>query len=203
MQILGIVGSARREGHTNELVSRVIDEMAGIEDDVSSDIIYVAEKTIHPCRVVCSDHCTLHPYCCAVSDDLLGVFERMIEADALVIIGTPLYFRAPPARFHALIERLISMSFYQETQGTADAGSPVAGTPCGLVAVAEYSNPHGMLEYLHDFCTLLTMRPVLLDRFPYLGVGGHGALDEDDVFHPYERAKELAHALLQRLREQP
>ena len=48
--------------------------------------------------------------------------------------------------------------------------SPLAGKPCGLVGAAGYSNPHGMLEYLRDFCTVLKMRPVRLDRFPYLGV---------------------------------
>ena len=62
-------------------------------------------------------------------------------------------------------------------------------------AAAEYSNPHGVLEYLHDFSTLVGMRPVLLDGFPYLGVGAHGDPEEDDVFRPRERAKELGGAL--------
>lgn len=69
--------------------------------------------------------------------------------------------------------------------------SPVAGKPCGLVAVAEYSNPHHLLEYLVDFCSLLGMNPVRVQRFPYLGVGVHGAAEDDGVFPPLERAKDL------------
>jgi hypothetical protein len=50
----------------------------------------------------------------------------------------------------------------------------------------------GILEYLHDFCTVLGMRPVLLDRFPYLGIAGQGDIDRDRIFQPFQRAKELA-----------
>jgi len=195
---LGIVGSRRKNGRTNELVRHVLDEMTRIDEDITSDVLYTADRTFHPCRVLCASHCIANPYRCCIPDDLPDVLAHMGTIDALVV-GAPLYFRAPPAGFHALIERLISMAFYQETQGHGDAASPVAGMPCGLVAVAEYSNPHGMLEYLHDFSTLLCMRPVILDRFPYLGVGAHGNPEEDRVFHPYDRAKELASALAQRL----
>lgn len=40
------------------------------------------------------------------------------------------------------------------------------------------------------------MRPVTLDRFPYLGVAGQGDVSGDDVFRPFERAKDLAAALV-------
>jgi len=123
----------------------------------------------------------------------------MLEADA-VIFGAPQYFRGPPAGFHAMIERMISMAYYYETAGHAHDGSPLAGTPCGLVAVAEYSNPHAILEYLHDFCLLLKMRPIELPSFPYLGVGGHGDLETDEVFRPFKRAQELARGLLEAAR---
>ncbi len=195
MNILGVVGSRRKDGHTTTLVRKVLDEASVRAPNISAELLHIAGQTIEPCRVLCSKHCTTHPYQCAISDDVAGLLERMAAADALVI-GTPLYFRAPPAGFHALMERLISMAFYQETQGSGDVRSPLADKPCGLVAVAEYSNPHGMLEYLHDVCTLLQMTPKRLDRFPYLGVGVHGDPDTDDVFHPYERAADLATALL-------
>jgi hypothetical protein len=55
------------------------------------------------------------------------------------------------------------------------------------------------LEYLHDFCTVLGMRPVLLHRFPYLGVAGQGDIGKDEIFQPLARAKELAAAITARL----
>jgi len=57
-------------------------------------------KTIHPCRVVYSNYCSNNPYQCSISDDAVEILQRMIKADAL-IIGAPLYFRAPPAKFQA------------------------------------------------------------------------------------------------------
>jgi multimeric flavodoxin WrbA len=199
MRILGIMGSMRKNGHTAALVNRVIDDARDVDSGVVADVVYVAGKDIHPCRVVCSNYCSTHPYRCSISDDATEILRQMVAADALVI-GAPLYFRAPPAQFQALIERLISIFFYLESQGGGAEPSPLAGKPCGLVAVAEYSNPHQILEYLHDFCTVLKMRPVVLDRFPYLGVAGQGEIDEDAVFCPYERLHDLANALVAAVR---
>ena len=118
----------------------------------------------------------------------------MIRAD-VILIGTPLYFRAPPAKFHAFIERLISIFFFYESSNLSGQTFPLQGKPVGLVATAEYSNPHGMLEYLADFCRVLKMQAVKLDHFPYLGVAGQNELDPEHIFKPYERCKELAHNL--------
>jgi multimeric flavodoxin WrbA len=120
----------------------------------------------------------------------------MCEADAIVI-GAPLYFRAPPSGFHTVVERIQSMAFFHETIGDATSPSPLAGVPCGLVAVAEYSNPHGILEYLHDFVTLMQMRPIQLGAFPYLGVGAHGDPAADEIFRPFDRAAELGRSLVE------
>jgi len=199
MHLLGIAGSMRKNGHTNTLVSRVISDMKRIDSDVLADVVYVADKTIHPCRVVCSGYCSNNPYQCSISDDAIEILNWMVKADALVI-GAPLYFRAPPAKFQALVERLISIFFFRETQAGSDEESPLAGKPCGLIGVAEYSNPHHILEYLHDFCTVLKMKPVVLERFPYLGVAGQGDINDDEVFHPFARCKDLAGALVEEVR---
>jgi len=201
MNVLGIVGSARKDRHTNTLVNRVISDMRSNASEVDAEIVYTADKTFRPCRVVCSDYCSTHPYRCSINDDATDILNRMTKADALVI-GAPQYFRAPPAGFHAMIERLQAMFFFQETYGSADVPSPVVGKPCGLVAVAEYSNPHAILEYLHDFCTLLKMRPVLLDMFPYLGVAGQGDIANDEIFRPFERSQDLARGLVKQVRSQ-
>jgi multimeric flavodoxin WrbA len=194
MKILGIVGSMRKNRTTNTLVERVMSEIEARNSSVRSQILYTADLEIRPCRVVCSAYCIEHPYRCLIDDELTDVLERMIRADVL-ILAAPLYFRAPPAQFQAFAERLISIFFFQETQGRTSAKSPLAGKPCGLIGVAEYSNPQGILEYLHDFCTVLKMRPLLLDSFPYLGVAGRGDIGKDTTFQPLERCKELAAAI--------
>jgi len=97
-------------------------------------------KTIHPCRVVCSNYCSNNPYQCSISDDAVEILQMMIKADVL-IIGAPLYFRAPPAKFQAFIERLISIFFFFETQGDEVEESPLKGKPCGLIGVAYIRTP--------------------------------------------------------------
>jgi len=195
VRVLGISGSMRASRYTYTLVDRVICEMRSIDSGVEAEIINIIDKNINPCRVLCSAHCSGKPFQCSVSDDCAEILHRMMQADALVI-GAPLYFRAPPSKFHMLIERLIALFFNLETLGDGTVESPLKGRPCGLIGVAEYSNPHQMLEYLHDFCMLLRMKPVTIDRFPYLGVAGQGDINRDAIFHPFDRAKDLAYAIM-------
>ncbi|UCF97903.1 MAG: NAD(P)H-dependent oxidoreductase [Spirochaetaceae bacterium] len=194
MVVLGIVGSMRKNRCTNTLVNEVITALKERNPRATEKIIHTADMGIQPCRVICSSYCIQHPYCCSIDDEMADVLASMTEADALVI-GTPLYFRAPPAQFQAFAERLISMFFFQESKGSGNSRSPLTGKPCGLIGVAEYSNPQRILEYLHDFCTVLGMHPVLLERFPYLGVAAQGEIEMDTTFQPLERAKDLAAAI--------
>jgi len=195
MHILGIVGSMRRNKNTNTLVNQVMNDIESIDSNAVLDLINLVDKNVCPCRVVCSTYCSSNPYQCSISDDVIEILLRMTKADALVI-GAPLYFRAPPAKFQAFIERLVSMFYFYESQGTGEKESPLKGKPCGLVGVAEYSNPYQILEYLHDFCTVLKMSPVVIEKFPYLGVAGQGDMREDEVFKPFERSKDLAKGIV-------
>lgn len=196
MNVLGIVGSMRRDGNTETLVRKVISEMTAIDASVTPQLVHTMDLKCHPCRVVCHPaHCSVHRFDCSIADDVMDVLAHMKEADALVI-GAPHYFRGPPAGFHTMVERMQSMAFFHEAAGHSRKGSPLADKPCGLIAVAEYSNPQVILEYLHDVCLLLNMRPIGLPSFPYLGVGGHGELEKDRVFRPFERARELAAELV-------
>jgi multimeric flavodoxin WrbA len=185
----------RTNRYTYTLVERVISDMKSIESGVEAEIINIIDRNINPCRVLCSAHCSGKPYQCSVSDDCAAILQLMVQADAIVI-GAPLYFRAPPSKFHMLIERLIALFFNLEMLGDSSIESPLKNKPCGLIGVAEYSNPHQMLEYLHDFSLLLRMKPVTIDRFPYLGVAGQGDIYNDRIFYPFDRAEDLAAAIM-------
>lgn len=191
MKILGIVGSMRRNRHTENLVNRLIGEMRKREPMVETKLIHIDDIVAESCRVTCSAYCTEHPFECSVKDGAMDVLHEMIISDG-IIFGSPLYFRGPPAKFHALMERLVSIFFFQESQGKSNVESPLAGKPCALIGVAEYSNPQVILEYLADFCHVLKMRPVLVDRFPYAGIAGQGDVARDVVFKPYELIPEVA-----------
>ncbi len=197
MQVLGIVGSMRKMRVTETTVRRVISEMEQLDSHLESEIVFTRDLDLHPCRVVChAAHCSTSLYGCSMDDDVMQILRKIGDADAL-ILGALHYFRGPPAGFHTLVERLQAMAFFYEAAGHEHATSPTKGKACGLVGVCEYSNPQVILEYLHDFCRLLRMDPVRLTAFPYLGVGVHGEPDQDEIFQPLKRAKELATALAQ------
>jgi len=194
MHIFGLVGSMRKDRHTDFLVRKVIQEVCDRHPGSTSEITHILDCQVKPCQVTCSKFCGANSYQCLHPDSAAQVIESMKSADAIVI-GTPQYFRAPPSMFHTLMEKIIAIFFNHQTGSTEQIPSPVANKPCGLVAVAEYNNPHQMLEYLHDFSTLLNMNPVRLPTFPYLGVAGQGDILEDKIFLPLERCSELAASL--------
>lgn len=185
MRVVCLVGSMRRGKNTDTLVQATLEAIP----NVVGEIVCAGDLRSSPCRVVCSDVCASGIRLCAIDDDVPRLVEKMAAADA-VVLAAPQYFRAPPAAFHVVIERLISMAFYRESRG-CPVPFPLLGKPCGLIAVAEYSNPQAILEYLRDAALLLKMRPIGVTAFPYVGVGGHAELDNDSVFRPFERAREL------------
>lgn len=195
MNVFTLMGSMRKEGETAFYVNHILDLIRENRPELNCETINISDINIEPCRVVCSSFCSKNPFQCCLEDDLGMILNQMVNADAL-LIGTPLYFRAPPAKFQVLIERLISVFYYYESHGEGTLPPPVLDKPCGLVGVAEYSNPHVMLEYLSDFCDVLKMNPVKLKHFPYLGVAGQGRDRNHREFHSLDRCRELAKSII-------
>jgi len=196
VKILSINGSMGGPEETGVLIDAVV---AGIRETVPAAVhraISVRDLGILPCEMTCSDYCAASDFTCRLEDDLNAVLGDMEEAD-LVVIGTPLYFRVPPAKFHTLAERLISVFYNREKSGGAEnVHSPLYNKPCVLIGVAEYTSPNQVLEYLQEFCHVLKMRPVMLPRFPYLGIGAQGPLETDRMFQPLDRARDMGEAVV-------
>ncbi|MHA1908999.1 MAG: flavodoxin family protein [Candidatus Thorarchaeota archaeon] len=102
-QILGIVGSPRRESNTEILVDRVIEgaESAG----GNSKKIILSALDIRPCRAC--DAC-LKTGKCVQKDDFLDLVEDMQNSDVWVL-GTPVYWWGPTAQFKAYLDRWYSI----------------------------------------------------------------------------------------------
>lgn len=194
MHILAINGSARKNGSTITVINQLLDETKALVPHLTSEIVHTADMTVGPCQVKCARFCSENPFVCATSDDTATLLQKMIQADAL-IIGAPLYFRVPPAKFHTFAERLVSLFYFQECRGDAAQPSPLLGKACALIGVTEYSNPAQVLEYLADFCHVLKLRPLQLDKLPYLGIGAQNDLHEQAIFSPFGRVKEMAKLL--------
>lgn len=98
MTILGISGSPR-DGNTNYYVNYVLDLLA--EKGHSTEFIHLKDRTIAEC-----DGCygCIKAKRCIIKDDFDEVFDKMVEADA-IIVGTPVYNGSMTSKLKSLLDR--------------------------------------------------------------------------------------------------
>lgn len=96
MKTLVFFGSARKKGHTKDLLNMVIEDLEG-----EVDIIDAYRSDISPC-IDCK-------YCwknrgCSIDDYMQKVYPKIDEADN-IIFASPLYFNNVPGPLKNLIDR--------------------------------------------------------------------------------------------------
>ncbi len=99
MKALGIVGSPRKNGNTEIITSHTLKAIA--EEGIETELIRLAGLDIRPCNAcgVCSKKET-----CPIDDDLLPIYSKMKESDA-IILASPVYYGSATALLKALMER--------------------------------------------------------------------------------------------------
>ena len=120
MKVLGIMGSPRRDGNTENLVQEALDSARELESEV--ELVPIADKNIAPCDGCESCMVTKK---CKIEDDMQEIYSKLLEADG-IIFGTPVYFWGVSAQIKALIDRTFLFR-----------GSwPLRGKTAGIVVVA-------------------------------------------------------------------
>lgn len=100
MKVIGINGSARKDGNTTIIIGRVFDELKNY--DIETELIQLADSEIQPCRGCFA--CKGHGNCVLTKDGFTEVFRRMVEADG-IILGSPVYSADVSAKMKAFLER--------------------------------------------------------------------------------------------------
>jgi len=122
VKVVAIVGSPRIGGNTEILTRealRVI-EAAGLE----TEMIRLAEKKVLPCNACGA--CTSGEVC-SIDDDLMPLYNKVKEADGL-IIASPVYFGSATPLLKAFMDRVGYISL--------NNGYPLARKPGGPLTVA-------------------------------------------------------------------
>ncbi len=101
MKVLGLVGSPRKNGNTDLLVSSVLNG-AGASGNIAEKL-YLYELDISPC-VDCRG-CKKGEFRCAVDDDMTALYSKLEGAD-VIVFGTPLYWYGPTGKMKLMIDRL-------------------------------------------------------------------------------------------------
>lgn len=125
MKIATIFGSQRQGGVHSEIEAM----LNGLHLEHEFDFIPMSDYRIEGC-VACGScvegRCILPP---SPTDDFQQIFDRLLAADVLLVI-TPVY--APiPSRLTALMERLLSISFYTHEIGQRER--PLKGKKAAII----------------------------------------------------------------------
>ena len=100
IRILGISGSPRRDGNTVQLLKETLGAAAE-EDGATTELISLAGKDIKPCDGCRTCRTTKE---CRIKDDLQPIFDKMVEADG-IILATPVYYGSATPQIKALMDR--------------------------------------------------------------------------------------------------
>ena len=100
MNVIGINGSARKDGNTAILIHKVFEALnqAGIE----TELIQLADHEIQPCRGCFA--CKGQDNCAFKNDGFATIFSQLVEADGL-LLGSPVYSADVSAKMKAFLER--------------------------------------------------------------------------------------------------
>lgn len=97
--VLGFVGSPRREGNTEILVDEVL--RGAEEAGAKVEKIFLPDMRINPCRAC--EYCFSNGHC--VQNDDMGVLLEKMRQSRIWVLGTPVYFRGPSTQFKLFLDR--------------------------------------------------------------------------------------------------
>ena len=184
--------SARKRGNCYDLAKLMLSHLRSREVEV--ELINAYDHRITPCSH-CNYECFEAPKRCPIRDDVPRIWERLKEADAIILV-LPTYYGMPPALFKAIIERGQGILDWV-TKQFRDLESVWGGKPIALVVVSDGGGEAAkdiVLRYLPSSAKVIT------EVFSYSAFGDErylGGLARDEGIA--SRAKKLANALHQLL----
>jgi multimeric flavodoxin WrbA len=102
MKVVGINGSARKDGNTSILIKRVFRELEA--EGIETELIQLSGQKVYGCAA-CYKCVSAKNRQCALTDDIVnGCIMKMSEADG-IILGSPTYFAGCSGPMKCLIDR--------------------------------------------------------------------------------------------------
>ena len=124
MKVIGINGSARKDGNTSLLIKAVFAELEA--EGIETDLVQLHGKALEPCKACFG--CGGKRQCVVKTDFFNECFAKMVEADGIVL-GSPVYSADVTAGMKAFLERA-GESGYAPAQGwVLRSGGAARGRP--------------------------------------------------------------------------
>ena len=102
MKVIGINGSARRDGNTAIMIRRIFEELE--KEGIETELIQLAGETIRGCTACGKCRQNKDGKCIIVKDIVNDIIEKMAGADGIVL-GSPVYFSNVTPEMKALMDR--------------------------------------------------------------------------------------------------
>lgn len=138
MKFCILMGSPRKDGNTNALLSPFVEELGELGQEITSIPLY--EKTLKPCVACRSCQADWNLFGCPILDDMQQIFDAALSAD-VIVLASPVYswYCTPPMK--AVLDRLVygMNKYYGETKGP----SLWAGKKLALVTTCGYPPERG------------------------------------------------------------
>ena len=100
MKVLGINGSARKDGNTAVIMNKVFEELN--KQGIETELVQFAGQIIEPCKACWA--CGEQKNCVHRKDIFRETFDKMMEADG-ILLGSPVYSANISASMQAFLER--------------------------------------------------------------------------------------------------
>lgn len=100
MKVLGINGSARKDGNTAIIINKVFEELN--KQGIETELVQFAGQIIEPCKACWA--CGEQKNCVHRKDIFRETFDKMMEADG-ILLGSPVYSANISASMQAFLER--------------------------------------------------------------------------------------------------
>ena len=112
MRVLGLVGSPRKGGNTDLLVSSILDGAAA--SGHLTEKVYLYNLDITAC-IDCRS-CQKGKFQCVLADDMQRLYQKFEGAD-VIVFGTPLYWYGPTGKMKLVIDRLRPFAASKKLKG--------------------------------------------------------------------------------------
>ena len=193
MKILAICGGLREESNTNKLV-RKIAESSGCD----YEIVELGKLEVKPCTG-CSE-CMMNEGKCPIEDDMQNLYEKLIDADAIVL-GSPTYYMNISGAVKCFIDRSLAL-YYRGIGPVYNPDMPFLGQrplagKLGVVVTTVAGGGHEKALEALAFCMGESHRLNLVEKMAEV-IGMNDVHDMPEVMKRAEEAgKKLGSSLKQ------
>jgi multimeric flavodoxin WrbA len=147
-RILGVVGSPRKKGNTDILVSGILD--GAREAGAETERLFLGDLHIRECD---GCHICWKGRKCSKKDDMNNIYPKIIESD-VIVFGTPVYWYGPTALMKCFIDRFVYFNCPENR-------SKIRGKPAVLAIPFEEDDPrtaHLLIKFFERSLGYLEMK---------------------------------------------